>query len=388
MEVYILDSLLRREQVVDKFESFIWTERYDDIGDFEILLHSTREARGQFRTGVHLAINTSYRVMTVETVEDVADEGGQALLRVKGRSLEAILEDRVSRITTASLEIEPEWLLEGTPGDVARTIFQAVCVQGALHVGDIIPFMMPGTIFPASSIPEPDSIISAKIPPESVSESVQTLCKTYDLGYRLVRNFDTSQLYFDIYSGNDRTTRQTTYSSVIFAAEHDNMKNSIEYSSIEKSKNVAYVFSDFGFEIVYADFLDPSVDGFDRRVLVLNVSDIDPLVEDPQGVMQQRGKEALYNSRAFSIFDGQIDQYSPYKYGTHYELGDMVEVRNVDGEITYKRITEQIFIADSEGERSYPTLSIHDFVNANTWLMQKTDRVWEDFGETEYWLDQ
>jgi hypothetical protein len=48
MEVFILDSLLRRSQVVDKFESLIWTERFSEIGDFELDLKSTLEARGQF----------------------------------------------------------------------------------------------------------------------------------------------------------------------------------------------------------------------------------------------------------------------------------------------------------------------------------------------------
>ena len=59
MEVYILDSLLRRVQTVEKFESLVWTERYSAWGDFEIHIVSTLENRNRFIPGVQLAIMES-----------------------------------------------------------------------------------------------------------------------------------------------------------------------------------------------------------------------------------------------------------------------------------------------------------------------------------------
>jgi hypothetical protein len=46
MEVYILDSLLRRTEVVDQFESCIWTERFSEHGEFEIDIKSTIDGIG------------------------------------------------------------------------------------------------------------------------------------------------------------------------------------------------------------------------------------------------------------------------------------------------------------------------------------------------------
>ncbi len=97
MEVYILDSLLRRSEVVDTFESLIWTERFAQWGDFELVISSTHESRGWFTAGVLLAVNTSDRVMIVESTEDERDSEGRSLIRVKGRSLEILLMDRIAK---------------------------------------------------------------------------------------------------------------------------------------------------------------------------------------------------------------------------------------------------------------------------------------------------
>lgn len=386
MEVYVLDSLLRRTEVVDKFESLIWTERFREIGDFELHIQSSRASRNLFINGTQLAINSSYRVMTVENVEDKTDSDGKKILNVKGRSLEYMLEDRVAKKTTADLSVEPEWWIAGLPADVARKIFNDICVLGNLSPKDIIPFITPGTFLPLTNIPEPSTPIVAKIPPSSVKEAIENLCKIYDLGYRLVRNFDSSQLYFDIYSGDDRTTKQTILPPVIFAPNYDNLQNTTELNTIQGSKNVALVFSDVGYLEVYPDGVDPDqVQGFDRRVLYVNASDVTADTVNVMGALEQAGKEALLQNRTLSAFDGELNQNSEYKYGTDYNLGDLCELRNEDGVITDRRVSEQIFVCDQEGERSYPTLMANDFVMAGTWLTMG-DAEWADFVD-EHWAD-
>lgn len=386
MEVYLLDSLMRRIEVVDRFEDLIWTERFQDIGDFELNIHSTRAARQQFIPGQQIAINRSYRVMTVETTEDKVADDGRAVLNVKGRSLESYLEDRAAKNTMSNLTTEPKWSITDQPADVARAMFDHICRTGALSLSDIIPFLVPGTIFPASNIPEPATAITWEQEPDSLKNAIQKICQLYDLGFRLVRNFDTSQLYFDIYSGNDRTTRQTILPPVIFAPNFDNLQNTSELTNIQNSKNVALVFSEVGYLEVYPDGVDPDqVVGFDRRVLVVNASDVNAETVNILGALEQAGKEALAEARTLSAFDGELNQNSEYTYGVDYDLGDLVELRNQDGVISDRRISEQIFVDDEQGERSYPTLMANDFLMAGTWLTAG-DTVWADF-TTEHWTD-
>lgn len=389
MEVYVLDSLLRRTEVVDKFESLIWTERFAEIGDFELDLKSTLESRSLFTVGTRLAINNSYRVMTVETVEDTSDDEGKLILKVKGRSLEAILEDRVVKNTMSDTTTEPDWIIVGAPADVATEMFDHICRDGALSMADVIPFLMPGTIMTDDTVPKPETSISWKQEPDSLFTAIKGVVDLYELGFRLIRNFDTSQLYFDIYSGIDRTTRQTEIPPVIFSANLDNLQNTTEFSTIQQSKNVAYVFSPMGFEIVYGENVDPETEGFERRVLIVNASDISEDNPDPSGAMIQKGQEELIKNRAQSYFDGELNQNGAYVYGVDYNVGDLVEMRNIDGIVSYKRVTEQIFVCDEQGERSYPTLVEDMFAGAVSWLSYANkSTVWMDFDlEPTTWAD-
>jgi len=389
VELYTLDSLLRRREVVDKFESLIWTERYSDLGDFELDIKSSLYARGLFLPGTQLATNNSYRVMTVESVEDTKDPDDKDILKVKGRSLEDVLDDRVARNAMTDTTTEPNWTLTGTPGDVARQMFDHVVRTYSLDAADALPFLQPGSIFTAGTLGEPATSIVWQQNPDSLLNAIKAVCQAYDLGFRLVRNFDLSQLYFDIYVGNDLTTRQTIKPSVVFAPAYDNIQNTSELTVTQGTKNVAYVYSPAGFKIVFGENVDPGVSGFDRRVLLVSASGIAAGDPDADALMQQAGMEALAAKRASQLFDGEINQYGQFQYGIDYNLGDIVETHNSDGVITYKRVTEHIYISDSNGDRSYPTLVADLFVGTNTWLDHNNDpTTWLDLdADLTAWAD-
>lgn len=387
MDIYILDSLYRRVEVVDRFESLVWTERFSAVGDFELQLHSTLENRTRFKEGVKLAINESYRVMMVETVEDSVDDQGQQILNVKGYSLESILSNRLALADLSDTTTNPKWSITGTPKAIATQMFHDICVTGILDSGDVIPLINEGSIFPADTIPPPSDVITYEIDPKTLYEAEKNLCDLYLMGFRLVRNLDTSQLWFDIYTGSDRTSHQTALPAVIFSPGLDNLKDTSELTSIALYKNVAYVISPVGYEVVYPSDVDPSVLGFERRVLLVNATDItdtDPVVASTQ--MIQRGYEELAKNRRLSAFDGEISQTSKYVYGVDYNLGDLVELRNTDGLSNSMQVTEQIIVSDKEGDRSYPTLSLTQFVTPGSWAAQPADKVWNDF-TTEHWAD-
>ena len=92
MELYTLDSLFQRIDVIDRYQSLIWTERWASWGDFELSIRSTFDTRRRLNVGTMLSLRSSYRIMIVETIEDGSDSEGNATLKVKGRSLEKILE--------------------------------------------------------------------------------------------------------------------------------------------------------------------------------------------------------------------------------------------------------------------------------------------------------
>ena len=381
MELYTLDPLLRREEIVDQFESLIWTERFNRAGDFEMKIRSTPDTRRIFKTGLLLACNKSHRVMVVEAVENNTDAEGKKTLKVSGPSLESILDDRAAIGSLASTTSAPTWALTGTPGAIMRKIFHDICVTGILNVADKVPFINEGNVlFPVDTIAESATSITVNLDPTTVLQAESDLGTLYDLGYRLYRNYDTSQLYFDVYAGSDRTSGQTTLPAVVFSPELDNLQNTTEFTSVTGAKNIAYVISPVGYVVVAATSVDPAIAGLDRHILLVKADDItDSVPATATARMTQRGNEELSKNRVLSAFDGEINQNSQYAYMVDYHLGDMVEIRNQDGVANKMRVTEQIMVQDGEGERSYPTLALNTFITAGSWLAWDGQKKWIDY---------
>lgn len=390
MELYILNASYQRIDVVDDFQSLVWTERFSAYGNFELVVHSNLENRTRFKEGVRLAISDSYRVMTVETIDDGTDSEGRMILKLTGRSLEEILDERLARGTFGDLTTTPKWVLTGTPSVIVQKIFHDICVTGILDPGDIIPEIIEASIFPPDTVPLPTDSVTIELEPMTVYKAIKEISDLFHLGFRIVRNLDTGDLYFDIYTGSDRTPHQSALPAVVFSPDLDNLQNTTELTSIATYRNVAYVLTPVGSKIVYAFDVDPATVGFSRKVLIVKADDIkdtDPVVAEAK--MVQKGTEELAKNRRFAAFDGELNQDSQYKYGRDYNLGDIVQLRNNSGIATDMQVTEQIFVSDSEGERSYPTLSINRFITPGSWLSVPNDQVWKDRGgTTDVWSTQ
>jgi len=369
MEVYILDSSRRNISVVDKYESLIWTERFSGYGDFEWKLHSTRDNKSRLQAGLWISIDASYRIMVIETTEDTTDKDGKEVLIVRGRSIEAILTSRMARSTMGDLTATPKWSITDQPADIVRKYFHDICVTGVVNSGDVISGVnesrMP--LLPADTISEPPDAVTVEIDPISLYAATKNLCDQWRMGFRLVRHPTTWALYYDIYMGSDRTTNQTSLPAVVFSKGMDNLSNTTELTSIALYKNVAYVLSPVGSETVYADDVSSSIAGFERNALIVVAEDITsgvPATASAQ--MIQRGKEELAKYRRFTAFDGELNRNNKYVYGTDYNLGDLVEFQNDEGTSSIMKVSEQIFVSDKEGTKSYPTLVIDSFIVAGS----------------------
>lgn len=385
MEVYVLDNSLRRTEVVDRFESLIWTERYTAYGNFNLQMQSTSANRSLLTKGARLALNESSRVMTVETIEDKRTSDGKHTLTLQGRSLEQIMEDRTATDSWAGTEINPNWILTGTPATIARNIFNTICRTGFPNTADRIPFLESVIGNQFYTRPEPSSVITVELELQSVYAAIKNLCEAYSLGFSLTRIGDTSLLRFEIFTGNDRTLGQTTLPPVVFGYDLGTLSDTTELVSTENYKNVAYVFAKNGSAVIYAPGTDPSVSGFDRRVMTVKADDL----TDPAGAalntkMAQKGYDELAKARGIFAFDGEIPQRGSYKYGQDYFLGDLVSMRNNDGVTSSFRVTEQIFVSDGEGDRTYPTLSVELTATPGSWAAEDPTDTWAT-ATTETW---
>lgn len=376
MEIHILDNIMRRIEVVDRFESLIWTERFTAFGDFELVVQATPANRSLFPIGTRMVHNESSRIMTVETVENKTDAEGRSLLTLSGRSLESILEDRVATDSLANLTTNPNWVLTGTPSVIARKIFTDICKLGILSASDIIPFQESVFYTQQYTAPEPSTQITVTLELMSVYKAIKDICEAYGLGFSLTRVADKPEIRFSVFPGNDRTLAQSTLPPVVFSYELDSLDNITSLKTVENYKNVAYVFAKNGSVVVYAPGTDATMTGFERRVMYIKHDGEEPAGAALTALLTQKGYDELALSRGLSAFDGEVPQHGSYKYGVDYQLGDIVEMRNADGVSNRMRVTEQIFVSDAEGDRSYPTLSVELSATPGSWFAADTSETW------------
>lgn len=402
-EILILDALLRPIDVVDVFKSLIWSERYSAKGDFELVVEATPANKRRFAKNVKLFYTLSKRLMFVLTTTEKTDADDQKLLTVKGFEITDILATRLALLYSGG-GVVGTWLIAGkTPGDTMRYIFDQICVEGSVSEDDIIPFISAGGVYPPGNIVEPAGLIEWEQKPDSVLKALTDLSDIWDLGFRLYKDPELSKLYFEVYSGSDRTTQQNILSPVIFSPDLDNFQNTTEFEDISASFNtvrVMYTYEETVGEgeaavtteytisyVVRDDSVEPP-EGFDRRVKVLLVSSIPDDVVDIEAFLIQSALDELMKSRPIRAFDGEVSQHSNYVYERDYFLGDIVETRSATGATSFMRVEEYIFVEDEQGVRSYPTLTTKAYIQAGTWNSWKYDVDWSAMGSGEYWSNQ
>jgi hypothetical protein len=384
-EWYTLNTALQRDTVIENFESFIWTERYADVGDFQIVIKSTYPTRQLLTPGTMIAKKGSTVTMIIDTVLDATDENGIRNLTVTGKSIEVVLNDRVAMPSIEDTTTQPAWVVTDTPVNVIQTMFTDICVTGIIDTSDILPFYHSGTLLPAGNIAAPTDLITVSAPPDTLYNTIKKICDTYFLGFRMPRDGDTGNVYFEIYTGSDRTSTQTTLPPVVFDPNMDNLEKPSLLSSTAAVKTVAYVYAANGSAKVYQVGADATANGPARKVLLVNSNN--SAVESPEldAALQNEGLTALSNQRLVYTFDGELPQSIPYVYGVDYFLGDLVEERNSDGYGNQMLVTEQIFSSDSTGERAYPTLTIKELITPGTWITEPTTVHWADEDTSVIW---
>lgn len=371
MEYYTLDENLQRDQVIQGFESFIWTERYFTPGEFQIITKSTFDNRGLLSVGTWITRQGSNYVGIIDTVADAEDQDGIRLITVTGKFLEQLFEDRAAIAALTDTTTTPNWVITGSPRVVIQELFDAICVRCVVSLGDSIPYYTFGTLLPTGNLEQTLESITVTLQPQSLLSAITQLCQQYLYGFRLVKDGEKGRIYFEIYKGNNKTTDQVIYPAVIFDPDMDNLSQISVLSSKAAYKNIAYVIATNGAQIVYSATGDPSSSGADRRVLLVSSSNGGDAGPDLDIALQAEGQLALAAQRQVYAFDGQLPATSNYTYSVDYDLGDLVEEINADNMGNRMIVTEQIFSSDNTGESAFPTLTLLDTITAGSWLNWK-----------------
>lgn len=347
MEITILDKNLTPVAIMDTYESFIWTDRYRECGDFELYTPMTDDILTYIKQDYYLCNRDSEHVMIIESLRISSDTESGNYLTVTGRSLESILDRRI---------VWGQQTLSGNFQNAVKTLLNENIMSPSNNDRKIDNF-----IFEASYDPIITSLnVNAQYIGENLYNIIQKLCAEFGVAFKITLN-DNNQFVFKLYAGVDRSYGQTENPYVIFSPNFDNIINSNYIESKSIWKNVTLVGGEGeGSAKKYTTV--GSGTGLYRREIFTDASSVSSKVDDVQlsdeayaALLQQEGKATLVENAEVISFEGEIEATLMFKYGEDFFNGDIVQVSNEYGHETRARIIEMVISENEEGKSIYPT---------------------------------
>lgn len=376
MEPYTLNRNFLRQDVIDGFSSIIWTERYYGDSEVQLVVPATIEMITKLPIGTFLTIDESDEVMMLESwnIED-------SKLKLSGISLLKWLNNRFVRVS--ALHEDKYWYISGWPaGRVLWHMVYSMCCTGSPFLNGSIPtgvtnperLIIPGLGLRDYDISGPN--INVGVPYGPVYDAMREIATTFEIGMQITLESATDTSYFlgfRSYKGLDRTSEQVDNPVVRFSPQMDSFTNIKELQSIAALKTLVYAFApglnpgegepELRTTPGVSSLSGSEYTGFDLRALLVFADDVTTdMVGGSQAavvnILNSRAYDALTTNHFVQAVDGEIVPDNQFKYGVHYNLGDVIEVEGYSNIVQTARVTEYIRAQDEGGERAYPTVAM------------------------------
>ena len=346
MEIYVYTPDFINVCIIDTYQSFIWTDRLNEPGDFELYTPVTQKILDYCVPGNYLTIKESQYMMIVENREIRTDMEDGPIVVVTGRSLESILERRII------------WNVTNLNGNFQNG------VKKLINENIISPLIsqrrIPNFAFKDSTDTKITSLkIDNQYTGDNLLEVIEELCSTNHIGFRVWLN-DNNAFIFELYAGTDRSYNQDVLPWVTFSPNYGNLLNSSYKETTDKSKNVALVAGEGENEERITRTVG-SGSGLARKELYVDARDLqsdDLTAAEYEQKLDERGKEKLDECKEIKKFDSECEVTKQFVYGTDFKLGDIVQIENEFNIGAAARITEFIISDENDDLKRYPTFEI------------------------------
>lgn len=367
MDLVLLNEENRSGKLLENYDSLIWTERFTNVGDFQLTTGNVEKFMQLLPEGQLISLRQSRVPMIVEDHLIERKKNSPVKLTIVGREYTSILDRRVAiKQVMAALD---DWLVVAKmPFDIAYYIIYKICVEGILDPKDIFPsseviFETPDDYL-TSTGPNREYVVSrgnllavvqqllaSEGPADGTTTPPTPLVEPH--GLRALRPNAPGPIGIEIYKGSDRSAE------IYFDGTRNLLDDGSYFFSKRASATDAYVLGDVSAAKVAGYGAEDTVSAFDRRVILVEDSNESASEEALRGV----GSTALSQAKVTSRFNGSINQdLSPYIYGVDYDLGDIVKFVGDYGLEEKVRLVEYIRSEGPDGNKEFPTFaSIPDF---------------------------
>jgi len=378
-------TVYHRDEMIEGYESLVWTERFSAAGDTRILLPATSDNLKLVKPGTFLNLNTSREIMIIESrsIED------GVITAVGKDALEVLFKGRGFAFYPYTYKIS--WTRDETFTNSPRKILRDIALfanwrYDRLSTYHRIPGMRIGGV---TDLPE-DLFVTETIKYGDAYETLVKMAKKYTLGigvYLTTNNVNGHDLVFRSHAGKDLTKE------ILFSPALDNFANVKELFSDAEYKNLVLalppkVFDNTSLYIepillnnIALDRKFPGPPGppeqyILKRILELENEDITDATLGGAGtnvetkkdklraILRKRGKAKLKELNRDNILDGEVTTEAQYKYIRQpnpnndpvYRLGDKVQIGGTYTKPMVGIITEFTQSDDATGSRNYPTV--------------------------------
>lgn len=351
MVITLLNKDFVATDIVDDYNSFIWTDRYNSPGDFEYYAPMTKERFDKFKPGLYLANTESEHTMVIENVEIISDPEEGNNLKVTGRSIESFLDRRVLIDYLFVKDHNRIW-------KIIRSIFSNFTTGSHRRI--------PGFTFIE---PTDNRVLDLRLfeggeyVGDNALELINTFTQDLDLGYKLIHTPD-GKYNFELYLGDDKTDENPLEKAVIFSPFFDNILNSDYTEDHTTYKNVAYVGGKDEGEGYEKHKITVSVTtskeeraGLSRREMWVD-GEADENEDDYYEALRQCGMLELKKCKVKQTFEGEVDVNGLFRYGRDFKIGDIITFENEYANKAKVRVEELIFSDDENGYTNYPSFTI------------------------------
>lgn len=352
MDIFILNQNFEAIDVIDNYESLIWTDRYFEYGDFELYLPMQRGLLDSLKKDHYLYSRDSEHLMIIEDFEITTDAETGSHLRVVGRSLESILDRRIV------------WGQKTYSGNVQAIIKSMI--TDAIIAPEIESRKIENFIFQDSSDESVNGdSIEVQFTGDNLYNSVSLLCQMVGAGFKIVLDSD-NNFVFSLYSGQDRSYTQDSNPYVVFSPSFENIIDSRYVETNSSYRNVTLVAGE-GEGSERKTVTVGEVSGLLRRELFTDARDISSQTQDGtltdeqyNAQLTERGNTKLQEYTASTAFDGKAETTRMFRYGEDFFMGDIVQIVNEFGMESRAYITAIIRSQDEYGLAVYPTFETID----------------------------
>lgn len=273
MEVISFNTNKQKVAIIDSYKSFIWNDRYEDLGDFELYIPADAvELLSNIHQDYYIQCSESDRTMIVEKVNYATDIEDGSFVTISGRSLESILQRRivwnddgsVTQINSTKIQNPKS---KAQDSGIQFPVWMAIEYLLKLYVidpeacGNKPQRKINDVVFVQPSISDP--IYSIMMSPcsyqgDNLYDLIKSLCDTFEFSFKMTLNPDDKKMYFSLYKGISHLASQSKNPYVCFSNDFDNLLSSDSSIDMTTYKNMAY-YKGQGTKYVVKEFSDKEI---------------------------------------------------------------------------------------------------------------------------------